>query len=457
MISRTLVPVDVRPPSADELRKPARRTTTYMDDRTVVPLELSDAPPLDGKSSIPSYLPLDVLVNRTLVPRGMPAKPIEKLQEAAEYHAVSVAILDSRVVVPAYVEPAEPEEMRSFEKTPEMTPALREVVEPDVFITGDPNLLIAPAAKRDAKNDAIVRTVSLIVHIGLVIFLIFIPKMFPYHPPTQEEIDLARKQLTFVYQPPTEEAKPTLPPGPKVHISPKTLKRVAPTIAPPVVNPPPVQTPPERPAPELPEAPTPRPPVNTAPSQPPPPEPSHLEPIHPQPTNPGKLNLNLPSTSPNRALENQLQDAVNQRGAGSVYTAPGGSIPRGGGGGGGRGGPGMQPGAAILSPTDGVDFSSYIQRLLATVRRNWYSVMPESAYMGEKGVVSLTFRINQDGSVSLPGPILERTSGREPLDTAAMSSIRMSNPFEPLPSQFKRPYIELRFIYFYNLPVDAAQ
>ena len=38
---------------------------------------------------------------------------------------------------------------------------------------------------------------------------------------------------------------------------------------------------------------------------------------------------------------------------------------------------------------------------------------------------------------------------------AAMSSIRVSNPFEPLPSAYKRPYIELRFIFFYNLPVDT--
>ena len=37
MIPRTLVPVDVRPPSPDDLKKTARRTTTYMDDRTVVP------------------------------------------------------------------------------------------------------------------------------------------------------------------------------------------------------------------------------------------------------------------------------------------------------------------------------------------------------------------------------------------------------------------------------------
>jgi TonB family protein len=117
----------------------------------------------------------------------------------------------------------------------------------------------------------------------------------------------------------------------------------------------------------------------------------------------------------------------------------------------------MQPGVAILTPTEGVDFNSYITRLLALVKRNWYAVMPESAMMGDKGIVVLTFHINRDGSVPMPEPVLERTSGKPPLDSAAMSSIRTSSPFEPLPQQFKGPYIELRFIYFYNLPVDYAQ
>ena len=51
-----------------------------MDDRTVVPSGISDAPPLDGKTTIPSHLPLGVLVDRTLVPRGMAVKPIESFQ-----------------------------------------------------------------------------------------------------------------------------------------------------------------------------------------------------------------------------------------------------------------------------------------------------------------------------------------------------------------------------------------
>jgi outer membrane biosynthesis protein TonB len=461
MISRTLVPVDVRPPSADQLKKPPRRTTTYLDERTVVPPELSDAPPLDGKSSIPEHLPLGVLVDRTLVPRGMPAKPIERPAEADEY--VSVAVLDSRVVVPAYVEPAAWEELKEFEKPPEMTPELREVVEPDIFITGDPNLLVAGEAKRNPKNDAMVRAMSVALHVALVLFLVFSPKIFPTRAPSQADLELARKQLTWIPYLPSEAPKPSLPPGPRIRISPKVLNKVAPPVEKPaIVAPSAPQPAPEQPARELPSAPVPRVPVNPAPAPTqaqtaPPPQPSDVEPIRPQPASPGHYNFNMPSQSPGRELQDQIQSAIKNQQRGGVYTSPGdGGLGRPGGPGGGRG-PGMGEGVSILTPTDGVDFNPYLTRLLATVKRNWEAVMPESAYMGEKGIVSITFCINQDGSVSSPYPILEKTSGREPLDNAAMSSIRMSNPFEPLPSEYKRPCLGLRFIYFYNIPVQNAQ
>jgi TonB family protein len=451
MIPRTLVPVNVRPLSADEAKKPARRLTTYMDDRTVVPPELSDAPPLDGKTSIPSHVPLGVLVDRTLVPRGMPVKAIESVQRIPE--SVPLAILDSRVVVPAYVEIPAPEQVKEFEQPPEMTPELREVVEPDVFMTGDANLLIETQEKRSPKSDLLTRSASVVVHIGLVIFLVLAPKIFPAHVPTRDEIDLARRALSFVYMPPDVDEvskRPPGPPRPKIRIDRNTLDTVAPPrpeshlpVAPP--------SNPERPPSDLPEAPRPQPSVNPQPTAP---APSHLEPVRP-PDNPapGKLNLQLPQSSPGRALQSQLQDAI-RKGGGGTYSS-GGIGP--GGGGGGRGGPSVGNNVTILTPTEGVDFNSYINRLLALVKRNWYAVMPESAYMGDKGVVAITFHINRDGTVPAPDPTLERTSGKQPLDAAAMSSIRTSSPFEPLPQEFKGPYIELRFIYFYNTPINSAE
>ena len=452
MISRTVVPADVRPPSPDQMKR-GGRTSTYMDERTVVPPELSEnAVPLDGKTSIPSHLPLGVLVDRTLVPRGMPAKPIERSRNGNQ--PASIAVLDERVVVPAYVEPAVEADLKELIRPFEMTSELREVVEPDIFTTGDANLLVAAEAKRNLKTDTTVRVTSAIIHIALVIFLISIPKIFPPHVPTQEELEMARNELkNWVYLPP-ENSTPA-PPTPNIHIDPGILRRIAPPVekaplvAPAPVEPRPV---PAKPAPELPAAPTPQIPVRQAPQpRAPATAPSHIESINPKPQT-GRYNFNLPAA--NQSLRDQLQQAIQNRGAGQPYTMPGGGggLPRGQGA--PRGGPGMQGGVSILTPTNGVDFSSYIQRLLAVVQRNWYAVMPESARMGDQGIVSITFHIDRDGSMPGVDPVLERTSGKEPLDAAAMSAIRTSSPFEPLPQEFKGPDIELRFVFFYNLPID---
>jgi TonB family protein len=456
MIPRTLVPTDVRPFTDDPAKKPARRLTTYMDDRTVVPSDLSDAPPLTGKSSIPEHLPLDVLIERSLVPRGLGAKPFEQFLPPSEF--APLAILDRRVVVPAYVEPPEQKEIDKFDQPPQMTAQLREIVSPDIFNTGEANLLVEPEDRRDAKWDAITRVISVAAHIAFIIFLVFLPKIFPAHVPTRDEIELASKELGVVYLPPDEGAvsrRPSPPPGPVVKINPKTLNKIAPPRpeehrieAPPVAS--------ERPPLDLPAAPTPKvntsPNPNTAPVQPPPTEPSKLLPVLP-PTSPGHLNLGIPNASPGKAMQDELQDAI-RHSSGGTYTSDS-SIPRGAGGGrGGRGGGGAQAGngVTILTPTEGVDFQSYINRLLAKLKQNWITVMPESFYLGDKGIVLISFRINHDGSFSADTLSIDRTSGKEPLDTAAASAIRATSPFEPLPPQFKGPNLDLRIGFCYNIP-----
>jgi TonB family protein len=463
MIPRTLVPTDVRPFTDNGDKKPARRLTTYMDDRTVVPSDLSDAPPLTGKTSIPEHLPLDVLIERSLVPRGMGVKPFEQFLPPSEY--APLAILDQRVVVPAYVEPPEQREIDKFDQPPQMTAQLREIVSPDIFNTGEANLLVEPEDRRDAKWDAITRVISVAAHIAFIIFLIFLPKIFPQHVPTRDEIELASKELGVVYLPPDEGAvskRPSPPPGPVVKITPKTLAKVAPTRpeehrieAPPVAS--------ERPALDLPAAPTPKantnPTPSTAPTQPPPPEPSKLMPVLP-PTTPGHLNLGITNASPGKAMQEDLRDAAKRSPGGGTYTSES-TISGGGGSGGGhggRGGGGAQAlnGVTILTPTEGVDFQSYINRLLAKLKQNWVAVMPESFYLGDKGIVAISFRINKDGSFSADSLSIDRTSGKEPLDTAAASAIRATSPFEPLPPQFKGPNLDLRIGFYYNIRPDGA-
>jgi TonB C terminal len=444
MIPRTLVPLDVRPVSKDEVRKQPQRVTTYMDDRTVVPSGLSEAPPLNGKTSIPAHLPLGVLVDRTLVPRGMPVTPLERVEHVS---SLPLDILDSRVVVPASIEPLTDEWAKEFEHPVQMTAALREVIQPDLFITGDANLLIEPEEKRDSRSDLITRILSVAAHAAVIAFLIFSPKIFPTHVPTQNEIELARKQLQWIYSPPEIPEPPR--PVPKYHVDPKTLNKLAPPVEKPLIPAPTPAPQPEKPPSDLPEAPRPRVQPTPAPVQPSPPAPSRLEPVAPPtPQNQNRLNLQLPQSSPGKALSDQLNDAI-RRGANRGETYGGPVAP-------GSGGPGMGNGVSILSDTQGVDFSNYITRLLAALKRNWLAVMPESAKW-DKGVVYTTFQIYPNGSIAASDPELERTSGREPLDNAAMSAIHASNPFEPLPSQFHGPFLKLRIAFLYNIrPEDIG-
>ncbi|MGB6430550.1 MAG: TonB family protein, partial [Candidatus Acidiferrales bacterium] len=125
----------------------------------------------------------------------------------------------------------------------------------------------------------------------------------------------------------------------------------------------------------------------------------------------------------------------------------------GGGGGGGYSSGGVQ----MLTPTQGLDWSGYLARVLDSVKRNWYAIMPESAEMGDRGRVVLDFKILRDGNVPDPDPEMRSSSQKEPLDRAAAGAIRASSPFEPLPPEFSGPYIELRFIFLYNIPLSEAE
>lgn len=104
----------------------------------------------------------------------------------------------------------------------------------------------------------------------------------------------------------------------------------------------------------------------------------------------------------------------------------------------------------ILSDTMGVDFGPYLQRVLHDVKFNWYNLIPEIARppLMKKGIVTIQFAIAKDGSVM--GMRAVNGSGDVSLDRAAWGGITASNPFPPLPSEFKGEYLALRFRFYYN-------
>ncbi|MBV9301652.1 MAG: TonB family protein [Acidobacteriaceae bacterium] len=107
----------------------------------------------------------------------------------------------------------------------------------------------------------------------------------------------------------------------------------------------------------------------------------------------------------------------------------------------------------LESDPQGTDFKPYLARILAIVRSNWRTVIPESVRMGtRRGRTVIEFAINRDGSI--PKLVIADPSGSEPLDRAAVAGLSMSNPLPPLPSDYKGLQVRLAFSFAYNMPAQ---
>lgn len=111
----------------------------------------------------------------------------------------------------------------------------------------------------------------------------------------------------------------------------------------------------------------------------------------------------------------------------------------------------------ILSDTMGVDFGPYLRAAVETVKEHWYKLMPESAKapMMKKGEVAAEFAILREGSFG--GLKIQKSSGDPALDRAAYQAIVDAQPFPRLPNEFKGPFLQVRFKFYYNPAKDAVE
>jgi len=167
----------------------------------------------------------------------------------------------------------------------------------------------------------------------------------------------------------------------------------------------------------------------------------------PPPVPPNQRQVAVPNTS----VADAIRQNARQPGGGLMVGDPGA-----GPGGVGEGinlppSPGVQ-GSALELKSDplGVDFRPYLTQILASIRRNWYAVMPESVKLGRRGKVGLLFSISRVGRVDKVTYAFQ--SGSDPLDRAAIAAISASNPFPPLPPEYKGDRIVLQLNFAYNQP-----
>lgn len=287
---------------------------------------------------------------------------------------------------------------------------------------------------------------SVIAHLAVIILMLVSPAISKSLRHTLGIVDEQRKprqQLTYLAMPPADQILKTKPKtdvlSDKDRLAREAPKLKLPPPAPPAEKqllaqalPAPPQLPPQGagevklPAPQQ--------------GQPKPP-PLRLEDVGNQQP---KLTL-PPAATPGRNLEEALRGMARNRGGqavseGDAGLPPGGFNPR---------SPAAVGDARILSDTMGVDFDPYLRRVVSDIRQNWYAVMPEIARLGKRGRVTVIFDIVRDGGV--PKLYLVSSSASDPLDRAALAGISASVPFQPLPAEFRGPFVRLQVTFLYNM------
>lgn len=299
--------------------------------------------------------------------------------------------------------------------------------------------------------------ISLVVHLLVVIFLVYSPKIF--YPGggvvlrTPAEM-LRDRQLTYLDLPPDLQKAPKVAPPTNVisdknrvamsrhpQLDKKTLEELKRAGPPGPVAP---QAPPEQSA----QMNQPAPQGQSGP-QPQGQQMAQMQPVpNPKLPAPAQGSGNVPNFAQMMKAPGDLT-----RQAAAAAASGRGTYSMGGGGqyGAGPGGSARTFGNLdVLSDTQGVDFGPYLERVLEAVRRNWYALIPEEARapLLKKGKLAIEFAILPDGRVA--GMKLVATSGDIPLDRAAWGGITASIPFAPLPSNYHAPYFALRFRFYYN-------
>jgi TonB family protein len=113
----------------------------------------------------------------------------------------------------------------------------------------------------------------------------------------------------------------------------------------------------------------------------------------------------------------------------------------------------QRPAIELLSDPQGADFKPYLEQILAIVRANWRSALPEAVLQHKvRGRSVIQFIISRDGSIAKV--ILAEPSGVTSLDLAASSSLMRSSPLPRLPADFKGYQVKLAFTFDYNMPIQ---
>jgi TonB family protein len=116
--------------------------------------------------------------------------------------------------------------------------------------------------------------------------------------------------------------------------------------------------------------------------------------------------------------------------------------------GGGGGEKGFFEQGPVSFETQWYDWGEYAQSMVSKIRVNWYEVMPPLIRTGMKGVVTIRFTIQHDGSIT--DVEMLNSSAVPPYDFAAKKAIELSSKLNPLPKDFPEASERVTCMFFYN-------
>ena len=273
--------------------------------------------------------------------------------------------------------------------------------------------------------------IAILFHLAVLSAVTWIPK-YVFKVPQVVDSTAAMKQhkdFTYLDTPWQLQPKVSIKPVPEkpAVIDKKTLEALN------RATPPPVPAPAPQPA---------QPPV-----QPPQPIPTNQQPQleAPRPAAvPARPNFAMGSQNPADQLRDAMKGASRNPGSGGVGNLGSGGLARHPGAGSG--------GIDVLSDTQGVDFSAWLQRWHRETENTWDPLIPDEVNppILKTGMVAIRFKVLPNGRLMDGSLELEGRSGDTALDRAAWGALTGSN-YPPLPRDFHGPYLELRAFFLYNM------
>ena len=291
---------------------------------------------------------------------------------------------------------------------------------------------------------------SIIVHLGLVIFLLLLPRLFPVDEDAarqrllalQQKLEQQREPERFVFVQPLEDLKAPKPP-PRAEASDQDRERRSREQSKQPNNPLPLsrgnsRERVERAEPEAARGRGPEPDPNIGQQARVEPEPAPPAPEAPPetPKLPEGSSLRLPTSKPpasSRPGGGSLGDAL--RNLKRYVEADQLNNPQGTG----------SFGPEIQFDTKGVEFGPWIRRFVAQVKRNW--LIP-NAVMMLKGHVVITFNVHKSGH--LTDLTIVQPSQVDAFNNAAFGALASSNPTVPLPPEYPADKAFFTVTFFYN-------